>query len=104
VTAKKKRALGSRLEVRPAPYYAEIRCVICGRELTVKAASSTSEAIRSLHKMSVLGNWWTMLLPKGMRGHRRVMVCGRCKIQLKPVSVRAPSRTAIRFDTWGPLV
>lgn len=123
-----KRALGSRLEATPSNdqgvvadggvrlvrvgrrspkvsakvawrHYAEARCVICGREVTVKAPT-TSGAIQALYVHCVREGWRTLLLPKGRRGPRRVMVCRRCGGAIRPISRFMPARTAIQYDTW----
>lgn len=84
---------------RARPRYAEARCVICGREVTVKAPS-TSGAIQALYVHCVREEWRTLLLPKDWRGPRRVMVCRRCGGAIRPISRFMPARTAIQYDTW----
>jgi len=99
-----KRVLGSRFEVppkRPKPHYAEARCVLCGREVTVRGPT-TAGAVDALRYQCLRGGWRTILLPEGGRSilRRRAMVCRRCYGALRPVSRSKPARKAIQFDAW----
>ncbi len=92
----KDRAQGNKVA---GPFLAEARCVVCGREATVRA-KSTSLAVKGLRVVCVKEGWKTVMLPKGMRGPRRRMVCRRCSGRMRPVSARAPAHKACAYDAW----